>query len=242
VLKGLKYFALLVLAVAVASAGTVFIQPIQVCDNGGMNCANSAKTLFAAEGNKIWAQADISLVFLPWTEFDSATYQNLEGGGQKTLSDLVAASGNGANPNALVLNFWFVSNVFNSYGEAFLGANGTAIADNTFSFNGGLGRIDTIFHELGHNLGLIHYDTLVGDGGCALTSTKNHLMANGGSCRNVPGTIGDITPSGSLMDLLSAAEIAGAQARQFDQTPEPATYGMIGAGLLGVFLVKRRAA
>jgi len=50
---------------AVAATLALTIQPYQICDDDGTNCANSAKSLFEAEGDKIWAQAGIDLIFLP---------------------------------------------------------------------------------------------------------------------------------------------------------------------------------
>ncbi|MEO8026057.1 MAG: PEP-CTERM sorting domain-containing protein [Bryobacteraceae bacterium] len=232
---------ILMLAAMCAQAGTVFIQPIHVCDGAGANCGNSSETLFEAEGDKIWAQAGISIFFLPWTSFNSTSFQNLDEniGSTTSLQALVNTPGNGANPNALVLDFWFVTSIIapgggSAFGEAFLGDNGAAIADIVFS----AGRIDTIYHELGHNLGLPHPDESAP--GCT-TFVQTQLMASGG-CRTVPSNISQITPSGTL-DVLAAGEIATAQASPFDQAvPEPATFGLLGAALLGVFAVRRRAA
>ena len=46
-----------------------------------------------------------------------------------------------------------------AYGEGWLGFGGLVMnMDLVMAFNGGAGRIDTIAHELGHNLGLVQPD------------------------------------------------------------------------------------
>ena len=54
-LLGRTFFAICVflMTCALASAGSVVIQPIQVCDNGGLNCGDPNRTLFEAEADKI---------------------------------------------------------------------------------------------------------------------------------------------------------------------------------------------
>ncbi|MCC7017365.1 MAG: hypothetical protein IT564_09225, partial [Rhodospirillales bacterium] len=49
-----------------AAALQVTIQPWQVCDDTGANCANPTQNLFTAETAKIWAQAEIVVNFLGW--------------------------------------------------------------------------------------------------------------------------------------------------------------------------------
>src|SRR5687767_10051166 len=65
---------------------SIVIQPIQVCDDNGLNCANTGMELFEEEGDKIWAQAGLDLYFLDWvvfseTDFLDADFGNLLGAG-----------------------------------------------------------------------------------------------------------------------------------------------------------------
>src|SRR5262245_62407059 len=60
-----------------ASATSVTLQPIRVCNDAGASCANSANTLFEAEGDKIWAQAGIDLIFNPFLQINHTAYLSL---------------------------------------------------------------------------------------------------------------------------------------------------------------------
>ena len=71
------------------------IQPIQVCDDGGGNCANSALELFADIGNKIWAQADIMLNFLSWMTVNDSSILNSANHGSYTANQHLVHRGPG---------------------------------------------------------------------------------------------------------------------------------------------------
>jgi hypothetical protein len=226
---------LTLLFASAAGAATVYVQPIQICDNFGANCANSNRQLFVDETNKIYAQASVSVVFLSWNVFNAETYLDISSNLDYIEFDqLVAAPGNGANANPLTLNMWFVNSVAGAYGIAYFDANGILIANNVFSFNNGNGRLDTIAHEIGHNLGLDHYEVL--NGGCN-ASTERHLMTTGG-CRVVPTSILDIAPDGAQLDLLAASEISIIQASDF-VVPEPVSMTITASGLLALLWVRR---
>jgi hypothetical protein len=199
---------------SLAGASMIMIQPIQVCNDTGLSCANAGQELFAEAGNKIWAQAGLSLDFLSFTTFSSTLYQNLSESSAATFGGLTGA-GHGQNADPLVIDMWFVNSISGAYGEGWLGGNGIAIGDNVFSD----GRLDTIAHELGHNLGLDHYDT---------SDYALYLMASGG-VRTAPGSLSDITPDGLGTDRLSSTEIATVLGSPFvldAAVPEPGTMAL----------------
>ena len=209
----------------------VNVQPIQVCDNGGGNCANSLLQLFLAETDKIWAQADIDVVFLPWMTVNSSAQLNEDNFGDLTN-----------NANADIVNMWFVESLSECGGPAdptsLFGCGGSghvAITDLVFSYLPN-GRLDTIAHELGHVLGLGHGD--FGAGG------DDNLMTQG-STRDIPDVIGDINPDGLGLDKLTQAQIDEARNSSFLSDialPEPGTMALFSLGLAGLGFVRRKRA
>jgi Metallo-peptidase family M12B Reprolysin-like/PEP-CTERM motif len=225
-------------AVAIPIDSTVTIQPIRVCDDAGGNCGNPLQRLFEPEGDKIWAQAGIDLVFFGFTEFHGTTFRSLDLASEFT--SLVLGAGHGQDPNPSVINMWFVESIPDcggaaAFGCGFVSANGIAIADSVFTFNGGIGRLDTIAHELGHNLGLGHTD--LGAGG------PENLMTSG--IRLVPASLADIFPDGAQLDQLTGAQIDQARRSTLVATvPEPGTLSLLATGLAGLarFYARRRPA
>jgi hypothetical protein len=204
----------------------VNVQPIQVCDDAGLNCANPSRELFLDEGNKIWAQADIMLVFNDWQVVNSSAQLN-----EDMFGDL------GLNANSMVANMWFVSSLSDCGGPV----SGTlfgcasssgrvAITDAVFSFNSGNGRLDTIAHELGHVVGLGHGDFGAGDADNVMTS---------GSIRTIPTGVGDINPDGAQLSKLTDAQITQARSSSFAKDeaifaviPEPSAALLFTIGFL----------
>lgn len=182
------------------------VNPIDVCNNAGGNCATV--NTYTAQTKKIYAQANVLPVFLPTTQINNTSLQN-----PPSVSNF-GSSGNGRSSDPSTLNVWFANSMPNSsgtlYGEAWLGGNGVAINTSAVnSYNGGIGRMDTVAHELGHNLGLGHSD--YGAGGA------NNLMT-AGSVRSIPNGIGNIAPDGSNLDQLTAAQVTELRSSPFMKT------------------------
>ncbi|MEO0537106.1 MAG: zinc-dependent metalloprotease family protein [Cyanobacteria bacterium P01_A01_bin.123] len=186
------------------------IQPIQVCNNSGTTCAGM--DLFAAATQKIWAQADIEVVFLSPNKLFASDLLVIDNNPNLLDSEFYQMSFTGgagafgrhpdSSRNEGPINLWFVDEIESSLGRAFglawVGSNGVLISDDILDFNGGIGRIDTIAHEIGHNLGLRH--TTFGAGGA------NNLMTSG-LVRAVPSSTDDIAPDGAALDQLNSSQI-----------------------------------
>lgn len=218
--------AIAALATPAQAAFQIDILPVKICDDAGANCANDSGELFLEATNKIWAQAGISFNYLPFTTTNSSAFQSLDS--QDEVAALFAAAP-GAATNPLTITMWFVGQHFDAYGEVNdVGGNMIVIDQVVFSEV----RLDTIAHEVGHLLGLTHDDPGVG---------VNFLMRSGGD-RLTPSVLGDITPDGAGLDLLTAGQISTALAdpKVMAAVPEPETYAMLLGGLGLMALVLRR--
>lgn len=202
--------ATLVGCASTASSGSrptrfVTIQPIQVCNDFGLDCADLAT--FADATFKIWAQADIQVTFLPPNRLLGTRFLTIDS--RDEFSELSFSGGTGdygrhpfSTRTSGPINMWFVDEIvqglFDVFGLAWIDQNGVLISDNILTFNNGRGRIDTVAHELGHNLGLSHSDFGAGN--------SNNLLSSG-SDRAVPSSILDINPDGARLSRLTNDQV-----------------------------------
>jgi len=191
------------------------VQIVRICNNSGTVCA--ATPYFPAETTKIYAQAGIEPIFLPILNYFNSAVLN----GSNGISDIsMAAFGcpSPCTPLATTLFAFFANTLDGSaYGNAWIGANGSAFDATLISgFNGGIGRRDTFAHELGHNLGLDHYNV------------ANYLMATGG-VRAIPSGLADINPDGAQLDQFTASQIAIMRDSPFVYANVPAPLPLLGA-------------
>ncbi len=224
---------------------SVTVQVYQFCNDAGLNCASTGPTgneYFAAETNAIWAQAGISIGFNFVSQINSSAFLNIDdnvaGDG---FADLHAAYGTGG-PSMNIIDMFLVQTVAGAFGEGWLGAGGLVMSmSSVMAFNGGLGRIDTVAHELGHNFGLVAVD--LGGDGTGHSTSPDQLMASGG-IRQVPTTLADINPSGLGLDKLPTDQINFARQSSLLQdvsnVPEPASVVLMGSGVMLVLTIGRR--
>lgn len=227
---------------------TLTIQVFDVCNDSGGNCASLGPigdAFFVAEANKIWSQAGISIGFNLAGQINSTKFSNINDSvSGYGLVDLMNASGHGYS--GTIVDIFLVHTIVGAYGEGWFDWGGMGIAmDTVMAYNSGKGRIDTIAHELGHNLGLVPTN-LGGDAG-GHSLSPNYLMASG-AWRNVPTTLANIAPDGLGLDLLPANQISLVREspllRDITPVPEPSSVVLvaISIGTLGsiIWLVRRR--
>jgi hypothetical protein len=202
--------ALLNPAVPVTTILTV--QPIVVCQGSGTvsstpgtGCApSSGLGAYETYTNAIYDQAGIGVSFAPPEYLDNSAYLNPQVGTTSaalfdTAHNLVDLPGNGQSTHPDTLNMYLVDNLISTtngkpngagiYGYGLIGGNGAIIATAPNSL-GRQAALDTMAHELGHNLGLTHVDQAP-YAGTAVDTTFNLMN---GSSRTVPFETCQVTP------------------------------------------------
>jgi len=210
------------------------VSVVTVCNDAGLDCSFQGpfgNLFYEAEADKIWAQAGIDIEFT--LDFNVNSSALLLGPVAGLSAFTPALPGPGTR--------MFLSSSLHSspgtilFGVAYLGLGGLAInMDAVKTFAGGVGRIDTIAHELGHNLGLYS-----GIGAVDGHDNGNpHFLIADGGVRDIPGALGSICPdpsSAACLDYLSPAHIATARASALlTPIPEPATWLLALVGVLAV--------
>jgi len=258
-LAALGAFSWIALSSGTASAAPITkeltIEVYQICDNLGGNCAQlgpAADLYYANSTSTIWAQAGIGVNFhFAGQIFDSDYLMIVDDDPLHSFAALQAEYGGGGPSTSTVymfLNHGIGDSVEPSlaYGEGWFGYGGLVMdmdAIMGYSNPSGLGRIDTMAHELGHNFGLVQ-PSQGGDGGAHHPST-NYLMASG-AWRDVPQTTADVYPSGAGLDVIPLDQILYARGSSLlhdvpvSAVPEPASLSLAGAGLFALVLIRRR--
>jgi hypothetical protein len=212
-----------------------------VCNDAGEDCSFQGppgNLFYEAEGDKIWAQAGIDLLFVLGLNVNSTALLMGPAGGLSDFTAPLAGPGTTMYLSSSLLCTTSPGCIL--FGEAWLGAGGLALnMDAVKAFNSGIGRLDTIAHELGHNLGLY---TGVGAVDGHDNGNTHFLMATGG-VRLIPSALGEICPDPSAaacLDFLSPAHIATARASSLlIPIPEPGAWLMLLAGVVAVGGVAR---
>jgi len=223
---------------------SVSVQPVIVSDNDGSNTATffgnpGQQSIIEGFVDNIWAQAGIDVKFLAANTWDNsfANFGNSLPRPQSDLNQLLSdgASAGVLNANPNVINLFFVNipagfsqlGLNFAAGYALIGENGISqyVGSNLLSFRAGQEAIATVVaHEIGHNFGLIHTNTLNFPEGNA------NLMWSG-----IEG------PSNRTGQLLNSSQITTALSSRFvTPVPLPAAVWLFGSALLTLFGMKRR--
>ncbi len=174
--------AALATSISFASAATVSLNAIQVCDDDGNNCA--AVNFNQSFTNKIFAQTGSTIDYGTIKKLNSTNYLNST---QAQANQLISSTtGTGREDGSY--DVWFVNSFSDSPGLRGLGALG----GDGLVVSGSSAAVDTLAHELGHNFG---YDHTIS----SIIDADRYLMASGG-IRNIPTVVDNIAPDGLQLD------------------------------------------
>lgn len=254
---GLAFITALLFSSAVWSMPITKVLNVHVVDvcSSTLGCASdgpSGDKFFQNEVNAIYAQAGIKVTFVSETYLGGAN--NSYGSAGVTYGNLFYNINDSSSNSLLNLNnlfggaststvYMFLVHSVNAggsgitFGEGWLGYGGLVIAmDTVMTYN----RIDTVAHELGHNLGLMP-NSLGGVNGHS--TNANDLMASG-SIRHVPTSISQISTNGLTgYDELPAAQVALIRQSSLLQNvvDEPASWLLLMVAMPGLIRLRRRA-
>jgi hypothetical protein len=205
------------------------VQPIQVCNSAGTSCGDPTRQLFEPTVNAIWAQANITVTFLPWETIDNDAYFS-----GTALTDLFLSNPSALTPSPLYSYLYMVpQSVMGAFGccEFKMGIVGFPLAligDDVFGDSSGNTHPGAIAHELGHAMGLPE-----------ATGSSDLLMTYDGAA--LPGNINDVYPTGTNYQVPGdqATSARTSPLLTTEAVPEPGTMAL-SLGFVVLAFARRR--
>lgn len=240
-LVGCLFLSVSSIASAMTITKAVDINVVSVCSSTA-GCASDGPVgdkFFQTEVNKIWAQAGIQVNFVSQSYLTNDNYYNInDRSASSSFYNLDRLYG-GASDSTIYMYLVHSINGGTAWGEGWVDGSGFVIAmDQVVSAN----RLDTVAHELGHNLGLLP----TSDGGVGWHSTDPYDLMASGSIRYSPANIGEISTDGLTgKDQLPLDQVLIARSSRFlydlaAEIDEPQSVALLLVGLVGVGGMQRR--